>query len=92
MPPIVQTMYNTQSSLRDLIRNERRIELAAEGQRLFDIRRWNIAQNVMQNIYDITNNIVQERKWQSKFVLMPYPQSALDHNSNLKAAQTAKGY
>jgi len=47
---------------------------------------------VMQNIYDITNNIVQERKWQSKFVLIPYPQSALDHNANLKSAQTAKGY
>ena len=92
MPPIAQATINTQDKLREVIHNERRIELAAEGQRLFDIRRWNIASNVMQNIYDITNNIVQERKWQSKFVLMPYPQSALDHNANLKSAQTAKGY
>jgi hypothetical protein len=92
MPPVVQATYNTQGSLRELIHNERRIELAAEGQRFYDIRRWNIAKDVMKNTYDLTNNIVQERVWQSKFVLMPYPQSALDHNANLKAAQSAKGY
>jgi hypothetical protein len=31
----------------DLIRNERRVELAFEGLRLFDIRRWQIAEQVM---------------------------------------------
>jgi hypothetical protein len=92
MPPISQTENNTKDKLREVIHNERRIELAAEGQRFFDIRRWNIAKDVMKNTYDITNNIVQERQWQSKFVLMPYPQTALDHNPNIKAAQTAKGY
>lgn len=92
MPPISQTENNTKDKLREVIHNERRIELAAEGQRFFDIRRWNIAKDVMKNTYDITNNIVQERQWQAKFVLMPYPQSALDHNPNIKAAQAAKGY
>lgn len=92
MPAISATVNNTADKLREVIHNERRIELAAEGQRFFDMRRWNIAKDVMHDIYDITNNIVQERVWQSKFVLMPYPQSALDHNPNLKAAQTTKGY
>ena len=92
MPTVSQTLTNTKETLREVIHNERRIELAAEGQRFFDIRRWNLAKDVMKNIYDITNNIVQERSWQSKFVLMPYPQSALDHNPKLKPAQTAKGY
>lgn len=36
----------TQSELRDLVRNERRIELAAEDHRWNDIRRWKIAEAV----------------------------------------------
>jgi len=92
MPPVDETTYNDKDKLRELIRNERRIELAGEGQRFFDIRRWNIAANVMKTTNDITNSPVQTRVWQSKFVLMPYPQSALDKNSKLKPAQIAKGY
>lgn len=34
-------------NLLDMIRNERRIELAQEGKRLFDIRRWKIVLDVM---------------------------------------------
>lgn len=37
----------TQSEMRDLIRNERRIELAFEEHRFWDIRRWKIAGQVM---------------------------------------------
>lgn len=33
--------------LRELIRNERRVELAMEGLRIFDIRRWQIAEDVL---------------------------------------------
>lgn len=36
-----------QQELRELIRNERRIELAMEGLRIFDIRRWEIAEDVL---------------------------------------------
>jgi hypothetical protein len=92
MPAINQTVNNTKEKLREVIRNERRIELAGEGQRYFDIRRWNIAADVMKTPKDIANVIVQERNWNAKFMLMPYPQAALDRNSNLKAAQSAKGY
>jgi len=92
MPPINRIVNNTKDKLREVIRNERRIELAGEGQRFFDIRRWNIAASVMKTPKDIANVIVQERNWQPKFMLMPYPQSALDRNTNLKAPQAAKGY
>lgn len=37
----------TQSELRSIIRKERKYELAGEGFRLFDIRRWHIADKVM---------------------------------------------
>lgn len=92
MPAIDQSVYGTQATLRELIRNERRIELVGEGQRFFDIRRWKIAGQVMKSPYDISNQIVQERTWQDKFYLMPYPQTAMDRNNNLKSAQAAKGY
>jgi hypothetical protein len=36
-----------QTGLREVIRNERRTELAMEGLRIFDIRRWEIAEDVL---------------------------------------------
>lgn len=36
-----------QDGLREVIRNERRVELAMEGLRVFDIRRWRIAEDVL---------------------------------------------
>lgn len=36
-----------QALLRSTIRNERRVEFAMEGLRIFDIRRWKIAENVL---------------------------------------------
>lgn len=45
MPAI--TTGKTQSQMRSIVRKERKYELAAEGLRLFDIRRWNIAHQVM---------------------------------------------
>jgi hypothetical protein len=37
----------TQAQLREAVRRERTVELAFEGHRLFDIRRWKIAEQVM---------------------------------------------
>lgn len=45
MPAAQITM--TQGELRDLIRYERTVELAQEGFRLFDLRRWRIAEHMM---------------------------------------------
>ena len=39
--------YPTSGDLREIIRNERRVELALEGTRVYDIRRWKIAEVVM---------------------------------------------
>src|SRR5690554_1520328 len=36
-----------QEEYREIIRNERRVELAMEGLRIFDIRRWRIAEDVL---------------------------------------------
>jgi hypothetical protein len=45
MPPI--TTFD-QKELRNAVRRERKYELAGEGLRLFDIRRWKIAEEVMK--------------------------------------------
>ncbi len=47
MPVVDRVRYATQATLRDLIRNERRVELAGEGLRYFDIIRWRTAQTVL---------------------------------------------
>ena len=44
LPPITET---DPSALRPILRNERRIELALEGQRLWDIFRWGIGDEVL---------------------------------------------
>jgi starch-binding outer membrane protein, SusD/RagB family len=46
MPPISQG--KSRDELRRIVRNERRVELAMEGLRFFDLRRWRIAHEVMQ--------------------------------------------
>ncbi|MEO1450791.1 MAG: RagB/SusD family nutrient uptake outer membrane protein [Bacteroidota bacterium] len=45
--PITTT---NQDELRRIVRRERRIELAGEGFRLFDIRRWGIAEKMMNTV------------------------------------------
>lgn len=82
----------SQTDMREVIRNERRIELANEGFRWNDIRRWGIANQVMKSINNIQGNSVQKRVWESKHNRLPYPIQAVDRNPKLKDAQKAKGY
>lgn len=46
MPPV--TPGKSQEELRNAVRHERMIELALEGLRFFDLRRWRTAEDVMQ--------------------------------------------
>ncbi len=92
MPAIDRAAVASKDALRSLIRNERRIELAGEGLRWDDIRRWGISQEVMTSIYSIDGDLAQERRYDPKYIRLPYPQTAVDRNPNLKDAQEAKGY
>jgi starch-binding outer membrane protein, SusD/RagB family len=88
-----------QASLRAIIRRERRSELAFEGTRIFDIRRWAIAETVLNqpvkgikvsnqfNRDDQGNLIVEQRIFTApKHYLWPVPQSEIDQNANLNPA------
>lgn len=46
----------TQAAMRDKVRAERRVELAFESHRWFDIRRWKIAANVMGDMHGMNIN------------------------------------
>jgi hypothetical protein len=85
-----------QEDLRGVIRRERRSELAFEGLRIFDIRRWQIADQVLnQPVKGIKVSgqfpqdengylIVEQRTFQApKHYLWPIPQSEIDQNNNL---------
>ena len=77
------------------VRNERRIELAFEGHRFYDIRRWKIAGlDEVRNIYGvkITKNstslsyqkvLLQQMYWDDKMYLFPYPQNEIYMNPDL---------
>jgi len=54
MPVVDRSRYASKEALRDFIRNERRVELAGEGLRYFDIIRWRIAQQTLnRTIYSL---------------------------------------
>ncbi len=91
MPDISFT--SNQTKAREILRNERMVELAFEGHRFFDIRRWKIMETVMpgplmgahiQNANGSWENVfVENRNFAQKLYLLPIPRSERDLNPNL---------
>ncbi|MBO0936980.1 RagB/SusD family nutrient uptake outer membrane protein [Fibrella sp. HMF5335] len=84
----------TQATLREAVRRERRVELAMEGLRVFDIRRWRIAETVLNGFAHgakfgdptVDNGYarVDRRNFdKDKQYLWPIPQIERDLNQNL---------
>ncbi len=80
MPPVDRALYSTQETLRDYIRHERRVELALEGQRYNDLKRWRIAHIKLPTLR--TPGGVPLQFNLNNYVL-PFQQSELDANPNL---------
>ena len=83
----LQHFYN--GSLRDMVRNERRIEFADESVRFFDIRRWNILLDVMNKpiqgieYHDGAGKLVvyepaKREKYTARDFYWPIPQAEMD--------------
>jgi hypothetical protein len=60
MPIVTASDYPDQASLRTLVRRERRVELAGEGLRWFDIVRWQIGPQAIGNVYDCLDGTVDQ--------------------------------
>jgi len=85
----------TQDQMREIIHNERRIEMAFEEQRYWDIRRWRIAEDVFANpLYGltITNNggnlnfsriTVAQYSFDMKRYFYPIPYTEVLKNKNM---------
>ncbi len=86
----------TQTDLRALIRNERRVELAFEEHRFWDIRRWKIAETVLNTpLYGVqitknadgtfayAPNLVATTLFQPKSYYLPLPYDETIKNLNL---------
>lgn len=91
MPNVDVSKYNTQTKLRELLRRERRVELAFEGKRFFDLRRWGVAKENMEgpllgayNPKTAQRIVVETRVFESpKNDYLPIPQAEIDANENI---------
>jgi len=97
MPAATVATHPDQSALRTLLRRERHVEFPLEDNRLFDIRRWRIAEQVMPgralgifNNFDNSradyNNyvLVEQRNFDvSRDYLWPIPANEMSLNNNL---------
>lgn len=85
----------TRDEFRQKLRNERRVELAFEDHRFWDLRRWKIGPSTT-DIYgmEITRNndgsfdyqpkLIEERVWNERMYLYPIPQAEIFKNKALQ--------
>ena len=84
LPNLDPAKVSSEQGMLDAILNERRLELALEGQRLFDLIRFGKLLEVMNSIDSRDEGrIRQARPFVEDHRLMPIPQTALDKNANL---------
>jgi hypothetical protein len=84
MPAVDRKKYAGKEALREFIRNERRVELAGEGLRYFDIRRWRIGEQVLNTSLksmDLTQWTDAPRDGNGKPVLVIKPVQSRVFNS-----------
>ena len=83
MPNIEPNLSKVQ--LRELIRLERRVEFANEALYYQDIKRWRIAENVMNDVVkDFKGNVIQERTFNpDRDYLWPIHDITIQQNPNL---------
>ena len=75
----------SKEEMREKIRHERRIELAFEGQRYFDLKRWGIIGTIVPTISEPPSSTTTFRVWKDHFMLLPIPQAEIDKDpDNLK--------
>ncbi|MCE7056781.1 RagB/SusD family nutrient uptake outer membrane protein [Algoriphagus sp. AGSA1] len=87
--PYLESVRNDQAAMRELIRNERRLELSFEGFRFWDLRRWNAnltetarGITIREGNHDPMN--VENRVYQDHMIYGPIPYSETLKFSELK--------
>lgn len=94
----LESIKGDKEKMRELIRNERRLELCFENQRFYDLRRWNVdlnklnesarGVNITQNTDGTLNHTeitsVEKRDYKDYMIYGPIPYSELRKYSNLQ--------
>ena len=91
----LESIKNDQAKMRELIRNERRLELCFENHRFWDLRRWqadlnetakgvNITTNATTGAWNYRNIDVENRNYQNYMIYGPIPYSEILKFSNLQ--------
>jgi hypothetical protein len=86
LAPLTAEQTATKDALRTAILNERRLELAQEGQRWDDLKRHNLVVSTIKNLQEIdlrTGQPTQYNVTEAK-TLLPIPQQELDRNPQLE--------
>ena len=74
----------------NFVRNERRIELAGEGHRYYDLRRYEFDYSkklMAKATYKPDGELLADKVWTERMILMPIPQDAMDLNPLLRGDQ-----
>lgn len=83
--PLQADKKSSQEALLNALLDERRMELAFEGQRWFDLCRLDKVEEVMNAVYaKDPGRHAQRAPFNQYSYLLPIPQGAIDQNSNLK--------
>lgn len=80
--PYLEACANSQDQMRELIRNERRLELCFDGFRFWDVRRWKL--DINEPVYGLQWNgetyerfLVEERSYKDYMYFSPIPNSEI---------------
>ena len=73
----------SQDDMRQAIRHERRVELALEGLRYFDLRRWGIAKQKLNGFMQNPNVPTMKTVYKDAFDYWPIPQTEIDRNQGV---------
>ncbi len=65
------------------IQRERAFELAGEGQRYWDLKRWGMLESSVENATDIFGDLMYTRSYQKRHELWPIPLVETERNTNL---------
>ena len=74
---------NGKEEMSERIRRERAFELAGEGQRYWDLRRWGLLEQSVCDARDIFGDLMYTRSYQTRHELWPIPLVEMERNRNL---------
>ncbi len=74
---------SNKEEMAERIRRERAFELAGEGQRYWDLRRWGLLRQSVTDATDIFGDLMYTRSYQPRHELWPIPLVEMERNTNL---------